>query len=63
MKINLKKRVQKWRLCINAVFSLYQPPDANESDSDDDIYQENSKTGNGYELIILCIESGMDKSR
>ena len=36
---------------------------ANESDSDDDIYQENSKTGNGYELIILCIESGMDKSR
>ena len=41
---------------------MSQPPDANESDCDDNIYQENGKTGNGYELLIPYIESGMDKS-
>ena len=35
---------------------------ANESDSDENIYQEHGKTGNGYELFIPCIESGIDKS-
>ena len=51
-----------WRSCRNAVASVSQPPDANESDCDDNIYQENGKTGNGYELLIPYIESGMDKS-
>ena len=46
----------------NASAALSQSPDTNESDSDGNIYQENGKTGNGYELFFPYIESGMDKS-
>ena len=56
------KNGSKVAWCRNAVAALSQPHDANESDSDDNIYQENGKIGNGYELFIPYIESGMDKS-
>ena len=48
--------------CRHAVAAISQPSDTNESDSDDNIYQENGKISNGYELFIPYIESKMDKS-
>ena len=45
----------------NAATALFQSSDANESDSGDNVYQENGKTGNGFELFIPYIESGIDK--